>query len=69
MNVLRDGGVMVNPTLRCLQNLAVGLGWLPLPILPSKLWPAQRLKKKRGVTWAEHQRIIEAERNPATPLL
>ena len=60
---LRTAGAMANATLRCLQNLAVGLGWLPWPILPNKLWPGVRRQKKRGVTWEEHQRILAAEHN------
>ena len=64
MAVLRAGGAMAQATLRCLQNLATGLGWLPWPVLPNKLWPARSVGKKRGVTWVEHQRIRDAERNP-----
>jgi hypothetical protein len=49
--------------LRCLHNLAVGLGWLPWPIMPAKLWPVVSTKRKRGVTAVEHKHIIEVERN------
>lgn len=63
MVVLQTAGAMANATLRCLQNLAVGLGWLPWPILPNKLWPNVRPKRKRGITWEEHQCIIAAEQN------
>lgn len=61
--VLVSGGVMVNHTLRCLHNLAIGMGWLPWPILPPKLWPKPQTKPKRGITASEHQRIIAAEGN------
>jgi integrase len=64
MGVLRQGGTMAQATLRCLQNLATGLGWLPWPVLPNKLWPTVRRGDKRGVTGEEHQRIRDAERNP-----
>ena len=64
MAVLRAGGAMAQATLRCLQNLATGLGWLPWPVLPNKLWPTVRRGAKRGVTGEEHQRIRDAERNP-----
>jgi hypothetical protein len=67
MKVLREGGAMANATLRCLQNLATGFGWLPVPVLPPKLWPAIRAKKKRGITWAEHCRIVKAEQNLERP--
>jgi hypothetical protein len=61
--VLNAGGVMVNTFLRCVQNLALGLGWLPWPILPPKLWPAPRTKPKRGITLGEYETIIAAETN------
>jgi hypothetical protein len=63
LGVLKAGGVMTNAFVRCLHNFAMGLGWLPWPILPSKLWPAVETKKKRGITWEEHQRILAAEKN------
>lgn len=63
LQVLRLCGVFNRSTLRCLHNLAVGLGWLPWPILPAKLWPAVPTKQKRGITFEEHQRIVAAERN------
>jgi integrase len=63
LQVLRSCGVFNHSTLRSLHNLALGLGWLPWPILPSKLWPVPQTKQKRGITAAEHQRIIAAERN------
>lgn len=63
LEVLKAGGVMTNAYLRCLHNLASGLGWLPWPVLPSKLWPTPQTKPKRGVTEEEHQRIIVAEKN------
>jgi integrase len=64
LNVLENGGVMTHTFLRCVHNLAVGLGWLPWPVLPPKLWPALNIKPKRGVTAEEHQQILAAEKNP-----
>lgn len=61
---LKAGGVMTSAYLRCLHNLATGLGWLPWPVLPSRLWPSPKTKAKRGVLLEEHQRIIDAEKNP-----
>jgi len=54
---------MVHTYLHCLQSLALGLNWLPWPVLPNKLWPLHRSKPKRAITAAEHQRIISTERN------
>ena len=61
--VLRGGGVMADAYLRCLHNLAQGLGWLPWPIIQPKLWPKARTKPKRVITANEHQRIVAAEKN------
>ena len=63
MRVLKAGGVQANGYVRCLHNLAVGLGWLPWPVLPSKLWPTVRTKPKRAITREEHHAIIAAEQN------
>lgn len=63
LGVLKAGGVMTNSFVRCLHNLALGLGWLPWPILPQKLWPTVETKEKRGIAWEEHQRIITTEKN------
>ncbi len=62
--VLSDGKPSTNHFLRCLHNLAVGLGWLPWPIIPTKLWPAMCSQTKRGITEAEQAEILAAERNP-----
>ena len=60
--VMAAGGVFTNEFLKCLHNLAQGLGWLPWPIIPSKMWPQVKSKSKRAVTEEEHNRIIEAEK-------
>jgi len=62
--VLRAGTGSTNHYLRRLHNLAIGLGWLTWPILPPKLWPKVEWRRKRGITWAEHQRIVSSETNP-----
>jgi integrase len=54
---------MVHTYLHCLQSLALGLNWLPWPILPNKLWPVLHSKPKRAITAAEHQRIVSTEKN------
>lgn len=61
--VLKEGGVMTNAFVRCLHNLAVGMGWLPWPILAQRLWPTVETKPKRAVTREEHERILAAEKN------
>jgi integrase len=61
--VLRAGGVFTTCDLKCLHNLAMGLGWLPWAILPPKLWPRPAPKPKLAITWEEHQKITRAEKN------
>ena len=62
-NVLKSGGVFTQHTLRCLHNLALGMGWILAPVIPPKLWPRIEKKHKRAITLEEHQRIIQAENN------
>ncbi len=62
--VLQSSGVSVAACLRGLHNLALGLGWLPWPVLTPQLWPPLRYKPKRSITSEEHERILAAERNP-----
>jgi integrase len=61
--VLRTGKVSTNVYLRRLQNHCLGMGWLPLPILPRKLFPRIVHREKRAITWDEHCQIINRERN------
>jgi len=61
--VLAMGGSAVNLFLRCLHNLALGLGWIPAAIIPSKLWPEPETKQRRGITVEEHNRILQSEQN------
>jgi integrase len=61
---LKCGTVASNVYLRRLQNLAVDLHWLAEAVLNRKLFPKPVFKKKRAITFGEHQRIIERERNP-----
>lgn len=63
LSVLGAGGASVNHTLRLLHNLACGMGWLPAPIIASKLWPKVSKRVFRGVTAGEHEKIIAGEKN------
>src|SRR6267378_1500890 len=40
--------------LQALHNDALGMGWIPSPILPRKMWPKMKKKPKRAITEAEH---------------
>lgn len=61
--VLSDGKASTNHFLRRLHNLAVGMGWLPWPLIPPKLWPVVRSQRRRGISATEHRQIIAAETN------
>jgi len=62
--VLHAGGTATNVYLRRYQNHAFDMGWLHERILPKKKFPKVTHKEMRGITWDEHCRIIEREKNP-----
>ena len=61
--VMKAGGAFTNHFLRCLHNLAIGMGWVLHAIIPPKLWPKSEKRPKRGITREEHQKIIQHESN------
>src|ERR1035437_10247964 len=48
--VVKRGTVSTNVFLRRTQNFALGMGWLPWPVLRKKQFPKVRYKAKRGIT-------------------
>jgi integrase len=64
LKVLRIGTISTNVYLRRLYNFCVDMNWLPWPIVPKRQWPIVRFQEKRAVTWEEHCRTIEREKNP-----
>jgi integrase len=64
LNVIRDGTVSTNIFLRRLHGFAVGMKWLPWPVLTSRQWPRVRFKPRRGITWEEHQKLLAREKDP-----
>ena len=62
--VLNSGSVSTNVYLRRAHNFAIGMHWLPWPVLPKLQWPPVKFKAKRAITFAEHARIIDREKNP-----
>ena len=61
--VMSKGGASVNHTLHWLHSHAVGMNWLPAPIIPVKLWPKMTKGVRRGINAEEHAKILAAERN------
>lgn len=66
LNVLNKGSVSTNVYLRRAHNFAIGMHWLPWPVLPKLHWPPVKYKDKRAITFDEHQKIINREHNPVT---
>ncbi len=64
LSVLKAGSVATNVYLRRAHNFAVGMHWLPWPVLPKLQWPPVKFREKRAITAEEHARIIKRERNP-----
>jgi integrase len=64
LKVLQMGTVSTNVYLRRLHNFCVDMNWLPWPLVPKRQWPAVRFKDKRAITWEEHCKIVEREKNP-----
>jgi integrase len=60
---LKAGTVSTNVHLRKLHNFCISMNWLPWPIVPKRLWPEVKFQPKRAITAAEHQLIIEREKN------
>jgi integrase len=46
--------------LQTMHNDALGMGWIPAPILPRKMWPKMKKKEKRAITEAEHITLMAA---------
>jgi hypothetical protein len=67
LQVLNAGTISINMFLRRLHNFAIGMHWLPWPVLPKLHWPPVRHKDRRAITAEEHQKIIEREHNPEIP--
>jgi integrase len=63
LHVLKTGTVSTNVHLRKLHNFCLDMNWLPRSVIPKKQWPAVRFKDKRAITWEEHCRIVEREKN------
>ena len=49
--------------LQTLQNDALGMGWLPAPVVPRKRWPKVEKKIRRAITEEEHKLMLGAVSN------
>ena len=39
------------------------MNWLPVPVIPKRMWPTFSFKDKRAITLKEHQDIVARETN------
>jgi len=58
LQILKDAKPSHVFYLKCLQSFALSLGWISLPIMAPKVWPKHHPKSRRGITLAEHQRLL-----------
>lgn len=64
LKAMEHGKVSTNIYLRRIHNFALGMSWLPVPVIPKRLWPSFSFKEKRGITADEHKQIVAREMNP-----
>lgn len=64
LRVLDAGKVSTNIYLRRIHNFALGMNWLPVPVLAKRMWPGFHFGEKRAITLAEHEKIVAREANP-----
>jgi hypothetical protein len=57
LDVLKKGSVSTNVFLRRAHNYAIGMHWLPWPVLPKLHWPTLKFKEQRAITFEEHQKM------------
>jgi integrase len=60
----KKAGTSTNVWLRILHNRALDMGWLLSPLLAKRAWPKIQRRPRRGITAAEHEIILQAERMP-----
>jgi hypothetical protein len=61
--VMQAAEYSVNFYLRRLHNHAIGIGWLPWPVIATKHWPKLHSASRRAITADEHRRIVGTETN------
>lgn len=61
---IHKGTVSTNNILRRLHNFALQMRWLPWPVMTSRQWPPMRYGERRGITRAEHEKLVAKEKDP-----
>lgn len=63
LKVIQSGTISTNIFMRRLHSFALGMGWLPWPIISYKQWPRIRFQPRRAVTAEEAANLVETEKN------
>ena len=63
LRAMEKGKVSTNIYLRRIHNFALGMNWLPVPVIPRRMWPDFAFKDKRAITLDEHRAIVARELN------
>jgi integrase len=64
LDAMHKGTVSTNVFLRRIHNFALDMNWLPRSIVPKRQWPKVKYGTKRAITFEEHFKILEREKNP-----
>ncbi len=63
LKVIEGGTVSTNMFMQRLHAYALGLGWLPWPIISYKRWPKIKFQPRRAITVLEANTLVAAEKN------
>jgi integrase len=63
LKAMGKGKVSTNIYLRRIHNFALGMSWVPVPVIPKRMWPGFAFKDKRAINLDEHKVIIARETN------
>ncbi len=63
LRAMEKGKVSTNIYLRRIHNFALGMNWLPVPVIPKRMWPDFKFRDKRAITLDEHKAIVARELN------
>jgi integrase len=63
LKVIHSGTVSTNIFMRRLHSFALGMGWLPWPIISYKQWPRIRFQPRRAIKADEAAKLIAVEKD------
>ena len=63
LKTIQSGTPSTNIFMRRLHNFALGMGWLPWPIVSYKQWPRIRFEARRAITADEAAKLVAEEKD------